>query len=283
MNGYETYVSGLRGDNDIGEAWTDQFTEGEPSYSAGLRFELPLYNRAAKARRQRRQIELRQLLSQLRVTVEELFAEVEIATREVSTSYDEMQSRYQAMVANEIDLNYLQQRWRIVPGDDRAASFLLEDILDAQDRVAAEELNFVQGQVNYTMALVSFKRTLGILLQAEQVGACRQRTHCGDRYQFNKPQLSKPQLTPFSVSDASGVHEPDADEPEIVVLAHSEPADDAVEDRPLEDAAPEPADIFEAAIPSEPLPIPPDWVVPDDSGTVSKMSDPEPCHRTKTR
>ena len=41
----ETYVMGLDTDYDISQAWTDQFSVGEPSYSAGLMFEVPLQRR----------------------------------------------------------------------------------------------------------------------------------------------------------------------------------------------------------------------------------------------
>ena len=206
----ETYVSGLRGSSDIGQALADQFTLGEPSYSAGLLFEMPLHNRAARARYLRRELEMRQLLSQFRGTVEGLMSEVEIAVREVETTYHEMQSRYQAMVANEIDMNSLTERWRLLPGDDRSASFVLEDILDAQDRLVAEELQFVSAQVSYTLSLARLNRALGVLLQTEQVDAYRA-VQCGlPKLLLDKPEaevdiveenlpidLPPPELVPF--------------------------------------------------------------------------------------
>ncbi len=165
----ETYVSGLRGNYGIGESWVDQFSRGEPSYSAGLLFEVPLYRRAAFARHDRRLLELRQLQQQFQATVELLNAEVEVAVREVETAYRELGAKFRAMLAAEADMAYLQQRWERVPGEDRAASFMLEDLLDAQDRLAAEEGDFARAQANYTLSLTKLKRATGTLLQHQQI------------------------------------------------------------------------------------------------------------------
>lgn len=165
----ETYVSGLRGDFDVGRSLADQFSRGEPSYTAGLLFEVPLHRRAAKARHQRRQLELRQLANQFQATVESLRAEVEVAVRDVDTTYRELQSKFHSMSAAELDAEYLQKRWEMLPSDDRSASFLLEDLLDAQDRLAAEESGFAAAQVDYAMSLTRLNRVIGVLLKQEEI------------------------------------------------------------------------------------------------------------------
>ena len=45
----------------------------------------------------------------------------------------------------------------------------MEDLLDAQDRLAAEEFAFAQAQVEYTLSLSRFQRAIGTLLQREPV------------------------------------------------------------------------------------------------------------------
>ncbi len=165
----ETYVSGLQDRYDVAQSWGDQFYKGEPSYTAGLLFEVPLHRRAARANLERRQLELRQLSSRLQAAIELLHAEVEVAVREVDTSYREMQAKYISMKAAETDVNYLQRRWEELPGDDRAASFLLEDLLDSQDRFAFEEMGFARAQVDYTVSLTRLNRATGTLLKQERV------------------------------------------------------------------------------------------------------------------
>jgi outer membrane protein TolC len=165
----ETYLTGLQGDYNIGQSFADQFSRGEPSYTAGLIFEVPLYNRAARARYHRRQLELQQLSSQFQAAVEQLKAELEVAVREVHTAFREMQSEYHAMVAAKDDVSFLTRRWELLPGEDRAASFALEDLLDSQDRLMAEEFGFVQTQIEYTLSLARLRRATGTLLQQEHL------------------------------------------------------------------------------------------------------------------
>lgn len=165
----ETYVSGLRGDYDIGQAYIDQFSVGEPSYTAGVFFEVPIHRRAAKAQHQRRQFELRQLTNQLQATTEMLRAEVLVAVREVETAYNELHTKFEAMRAAEADVGYLQRRWEMLPNDDQSASFLLEDLLDAQDRLSAEEVGFAEAESQYALSFIYLSRATGTLLRDGQI------------------------------------------------------------------------------------------------------------------
>ena len=99
--------------------------------------------------------------------------EVEIAVRETETSYLEMLGHFQAMVASENEAQYLEERWKVLPGNDQTISFLLEDLLDAQERVADEEADFVASQVAYVLAVVNLKSATGILLTVDQSGTAQ--------------------------------------------------------------------------------------------------------------
>jgi outer membrane protein TolC len=166
-----TYVAGLEGDADVGTALGNQFSVGEPGYSLGLLFEVPLGNRTARAEFDRRQAELQRAMMVFRATVEAGLTEVELAVREVETAYQEMVSKYQAMVAADAEERYLDERWRLLPGDDGNTPNLLEDLLDAQDRLAGEEAAFVTAQVNHTLALTALKRATGTLMRF--TGGCQ--------------------------------------------------------------------------------------------------------------
>lgn len=166
----ETYFSGLRGQQDIGRAWVDQFSVGEPSYTAGLRFEVPLHRRAAKANVHRRQAELRKLASRLSETIAKLHTEVAAAVREVETSYRELGARYVSMVSAREYVDLISNRWRELPGDGFSANSMLEDLLDAQDRLLLEEVGFARAQVDYALSTTRLKRATGTLLQIETIG-----------------------------------------------------------------------------------------------------------------
>jgi len=169
----ETYVLGIDGDYDIGQSYADQFGEGEPSYSAGLMFEVPLHRRAAKARLQRRNLQLRQVTEQLDETIRVLSAEVEIAVRDVGATYQEMVGKYRAMTAAQAEVDYSHQRWQLLAGEERSASLLLEDLLDAQDRLVLEEFGFALAQHNYTVSQTQLKRATGTLLEQEGIEPVR--------------------------------------------------------------------------------------------------------------
>ena len=55
----------------------------------------------------------------------------------------------------------------------RAASFLLADLLDAQDRLVLEEFGFARAQVDYTLSLTRLNRATGVLLRHEQIELVR--------------------------------------------------------------------------------------------------------------
>ena len=182
----ESYIKGLREDN-VWDAWGDQFAKGAPSYAVGLQLEMPWHNRAAQARHQRRRLESRQLQSEFETTVETLRAEVEVAVREVTTSFGEMHTRSQAMEAAARDVTYIEQRWRVLPGEGPAAGLLLEDLLTAQERLAEEELYLLTSQVVYSLSLIELKRAMGTLLQHEQIVSARAIEDCLPSLQVAKP------------------------------------------------------------------------------------------------
>ncbi|MCP4192043.1 MAG: TolC family protein [Planctomycetaceae bacterium] len=174
----DTYVSGLRGNANIGGSLLDQYSRGEPSYSVGLQYEMPINNRRAKARYDRRRLEVRQLESQLQVTMEALRFEVEAAVREVITSHRELRANAQAVAGEEAEVRYLYDRWKVLPGHDRSASILLEDLLDAQERLNVAEFAFLNSQLDYNTSHMAYQRALGTMLQTEHITMERYIENC---------------------------------------------------------------------------------------------------------
>ena len=159
-----TYVSGLAGATHPTRSFEKQFRQGEPGFSAALQFEIPLANRAAKARHTRMLLQLQQSVHRMHATIETALAEVEIAAREVDASYQEMQARYQAMAAAESETRFLKERWQLLLGVESSATQLLENLLSAQERLAMQEEGFVSSQIQYALALTELKRATGTTL-----------------------------------------------------------------------------------------------------------------------
>lgn len=187
----ETYVAGLDGDHNIGGAWRNQFNQGEPGYSIGLQFEVPIHNRAARARHTRRRHELRQLQNQYETTLESISLEVQVAVREISTSQRELFAKEDAMLARKEQLEYLQERWERLPGEDVSASLALENLLSAQERLAASEFDYLQSQMTYNLSLMNLKRATGTLLQHESVSIARSCQNGLPTQTAQKPEIDR--------------------------------------------------------------------------------------------
>jgi outer membrane protein TolC len=162
-----TYVAGLDDDSNTFGAFGNQFSEGRPSYAAGLLFEVPLGNRASRARLARNRWELARTLHEFQQTTEVTFTAVEVAVRETRTAFDELLAKKQAIDAANREVDYLQQRWELLPDPNESAILLIENLLDAQERLADEERAFTQSQVDYAMSWVRLRKAMGVLLRLE--------------------------------------------------------------------------------------------------------------------
>lgn len=202
-----SYVYGLVGQGNIAEAYGNMYSVGRPTYSAGFTFDVPYYNYAAKAKLQQRKIEIRQLSNQMQATMNKIRAEVEIAAREVETTYREMVSKYRALLAGQAEIDYLSQRWQLLPGDQQVAGVVLDDLLNAQERLADTEAGFVQAVVAYNVALVNLRKTTGTLLDYEDIHQVEGRSEGVPTMTLSKNSSRPRQLPPAAVTQQT-VSEP---------------------------------------------------------------------------
>lgn len=158
----EAYVSGLAADHDMGEAFGDQNTD-HLNYMIGLVLDVPLTRRTAKARHERRQLEMRQLVSKLDTTAETILLEVEVSIREIDASYQEMAAYYQSMMAARSELDALAGRSSLADDAGTGGSHYLEQLLDSQRRMAVTEERFARSLSAYNLALVNLDRATGSL------------------------------------------------------------------------------------------------------------------------
>ena len=162
-----TYVSGLEGNVKIGQALSDQFNLGRPTYSTGMVFEYPLGNRAAVARMHKRQLEFSQLTCQLAAVTSNVRLEVENAVREIDTSYQETVCEAHAVVANLTEIEYLQARWEASLDEQRSSSVLLDDLFNAHDRLARSEGLYATALVAYNAGFANLNKAMGTLVDCE--------------------------------------------------------------------------------------------------------------------
>ncbi len=161
------YVAGLDANRNTFGALGNQFSDGRPSYAAGLLFERPVGNRAAEARLNRNRWEMSKAIHDFQQTAEETFTEVEISVRETHTSFHEMIAKKQAIDAAVAEVDYLNDRWRYLPDPSESAVVLIDDLLDAQERLADQERALVAAQISYAMSWVQLRRSMGVLLRMD--------------------------------------------------------------------------------------------------------------------
>lgn len=162
---FEAYLAGLEGNNDYQQAVDNEFNIGGPGYSVGLLFDMPLDNQAAKARKLRRQLEVRQLISQLRTTIDTVLLEVQVSVREVDTAFREFNSAYQTMQARHARLTTLQDRRGLSASDEN----YLQRLLDAQAELADSEYTFMMSYIAYNISMMNLQRAEGNLLKVSSI------------------------------------------------------------------------------------------------------------------
>jgi len=172
-------LGGLSG-GDYGDAYGRQYNTGGPGYAAGFVFSFPLENNIARARLERRRLELRQQVDQLKTTIDTVFLEVKISAREVATAYRETQAKFAAVKAFTADVESIQARRALqtaspAPGADEASqtALYLDTVLDSQDRRSSAEEEFIRAAANYQIAIVNLQRSQGRLLAYSDVTVIR--------------------------------------------------------------------------------------------------------------
>ncbi len=207
------YLSGLEGQGQAFDAWANQFDTGRPSYGFGLEYEIPVFNRAANARHRRRQLEIRQLRNQYATTLETVRFEVEVAARECMTSQTELSTKQQAMQARAAQLNALTKRWQQLPGEDVTASLALENLLIAQDALAAAEYEYLQSQLTFKLSIFNLKRATGTLMESRPIEVCPTGVENEPVTQTNQPEPDSDKPQPQSDTLPSYISEMQAAEP----------------------------------------------------------------------
>ena len=161
-----SFVSGLRGDRDIGGSFTDQFSTGEPSYTVGFEFEVPIGNRAAKSRFQRSQLEAQVLHRQFERQVGDVVLDARIAGREIERLNRENETNFKGLQKAALELDLIQQRQQLNLDNARTGSLYIEDLLASQARLTAAEIRLAQSQASQAIALIDVKRATGELLNS---------------------------------------------------------------------------------------------------------------------
>lgn len=165
----QTYVKGLEGDYGYGDAWSDSWDEGDPSYSVGLRLRFPLMNNAAKARELRKRLEIKQLKSQLDTTVTNVLLEAQISYREMMKYNMAMKRRYAVVQSTQKEIDSLISRIDYLISRNEEYGSILYRLLDALERLNHAEMEFSKSELTYNLSLAQLKSAKGTLINESGV------------------------------------------------------------------------------------------------------------------
>ena len=162
-----TSLNGLRGDFDAFGAFSDQFRRGDPSYSVGFEFALPVGNRAAKSAVQRQQLQTKIFTQQFEKSVGDVVLDVRIAARNLERLNSEMQNNFGALQKSAQELEQIRTRQELLLDEGKTASFYVENLLASQARLTQAEGRLLTSQTEHAIALIDLKRATGELLNAK--------------------------------------------------------------------------------------------------------------------
>lgn len=161
------YLAGLNGENDVTRSFGDQFADGRPGFNAGLQYEMPYAQRAAKSRQRAARTRVLELNEKYRESVALTQAEVETAARNLQTAIARLETRKAVWISAVRQEALVQCRWESLGPEGRHAALVLEDLLNQQESRTNAEKDMVAAEVEYMLSLIDLQQAMGTLLTAD--------------------------------------------------------------------------------------------------------------------
>ena len=168
------YVAGLRGNNDIGGSFLNQFTQGEPGAGIGLNYEIPYRNRAALAAAEQGKVAIKRMQSQLETAIAGVTEDVRAQVIKRNMNGAVLQQQLESLARSKRILKYTQIRREELADGTRVADLYLENLLQMQSRLENAEFTYLQSQVRFAIADNALLRAVAALdtLAEGTAGAC---------------------------------------------------------------------------------------------------------------
>jgi outer membrane protein TolC len=151
----------------ISQPFNDAF-DNRASYTAGLRFSVPLGPDERDARHKRRRLETVQQALQTRTLVDTVLLELEVSANELATAQNELVERAEALSLAKADQKVIEERWAAGIGSGAPNGsdgvFYLDQLLTGLDRLTRAELDFAEAQATVMVARANLSRVKGTLL-----------------------------------------------------------------------------------------------------------------------
>ena len=168
------YVSGLRGNSDVGSSFLQQFSEGEPGIGIGFNYEIPYRNRAAEAAAEQGQIAIKRMQAALETSIADVTEDVRAQVIQRNKFAAVLRPQWESLSRARKLLTYQQARREALADGTRVADLYLENLLQMQSRLETAEFTFLQSQIRYAIADNSLLRSISSIdsLSADNGVAC---------------------------------------------------------------------------------------------------------------
>ena len=160
----ESYVRGLRGNNEFGEAFINQFDTGRPSFSAGVDYQLPVGQRAAKANATSRDLEIRKLQFDYSDALKKAYADINTAIYVAEGTYEITLASIESTLSSLKEVGGQYTKFDDFMTDNPSPSNVLNDLLDAELRLLNAENAWARSQVDHMLAIMKIKFESGSLM-----------------------------------------------------------------------------------------------------------------------
>ena len=159
-----SYIRGLRGNSEFAQAYGNQFAEGRPSIAAGLTGIRPVGNRTSKANLTSRELELAKLQLDYKNELNKARADIISAIYSAQATYETTLAAVEGTFASRDEVNGQKDRFETYYGETPSISVILNDLLDAENRLIASENSWATKQIQHMLALVKIKYESGTLM-----------------------------------------------------------------------------------------------------------------------
>lgn len=153
---FTTTFDGLSGtaDRSFDELSRSKFIE----YLIAVEFEIPIGNRGPRAAHARARLQHAQAIAQLKAIFESIILDVNLATRRLSTAYDQIGPSFESAEARNREV------LSIVARAERRDHNTLINELNTRQSLAAARRNMLNTMVEYNIAIIDLERAKGTLL-----------------------------------------------------------------------------------------------------------------------
>ena len=160
----DSYVRGLRGNNEFAQSYGNQFDKGRPSFSTGVTYLNPVRNRSAKANLTSRQLEIAKLQSDYSNELKKAYADIFTAIANAEATYATTLAAIASTLASRDEVDGHKALFEDFMGENPSRSNVLNDLLDAENRLIIAENAWATRQVQHMLALIRIKYESGTLM-----------------------------------------------------------------------------------------------------------------------